>query len=166
MKRMMLASSLLLLLTAGLQADVPVRNKAGTAELEIVLNEKIQVPRLLVPSKLVGQRRGDAGTPLKTIMAGLGLALAFGAGGLWMARTRSGATGLAMIVTALVLFGASAVAFADKAPSRPVRAPVANVANMFDKVEVLIVPGDKVRLIVNKAQLAKLAAAQKLAPKK
>ncbi len=161
---------------AAVRADIPApRPKGVEAPLVVMIDDNARQPRLQVPRKLLGTLKASADSPedtqtgtaglphLHTVMAGVALALALAFGGLWLVRHRGhfGGRGLALFL-GMVLCGGigTAVVWANKPISKGDydkllgdRSPKPAAG---DKVSIEVTPnGDTVRLIVNRAYLAK-----------
>jgi hypothetical protein len=145
----------------------------------ILTDDKVTETRLEVPKNLLASLRADAGVPngdsrwaglssLQLVVAGLALTAALTLGGLWLVRSRNRPAGRTLIVLLAVvtLLGAAGIVWANVAPPPPPPKPVLPDGLLLsEKVTVDVVEkGDAVRLIVPRADLAKLL--EKAAPKK
>jgi hypothetical protein len=141
----------------------PPPPKEPTFPLVIEAGPKVAEAKLVIPKKMLGtlkgaldsegtDRYGSTLSPVHTIVAGAALALALTFGGLWLARKGPGGSrSLGFLIGAVAFLGIGALAFADLRPApRPVDSP------RWDKVVIEVVDtGDEVKLVVNKAKLAK-----------
>jgi hypothetical protein len=163
------ALALMLAVAQTSRADVPAPPpKDPSYPLVIDAQPKAAEARLIIPQKMLGKMRSDAGqgneneasafapSRLQTIVAGAALAMAIAFGGLWLVRRGPGGTrSLALLVGAVAFLGIGATLWADGV-IRP--APV----NRTDRVIIEITDkGDDIKLIVNKAKLAKLVEEKK-----
>jgi len=145
------------------RADVgPPRPKEPAFPLVIEADPKVAEAKLIIPKKMLGtlkgaldsegaDRYGSTVSPAHTIIAGAALALALTFGGLWLVRKGpGGARSLSLLIGAVTFLGIGALAFANSGPPRPIEKP------RWDKVVIEVVDnGDEVKLVVNKAKLAK-----------
>jgi len=160
MKTMPLAVALLFCLVPAARADLrPPPPKEPTAPLVIEAGPKVEEARLIIPKKMLGdlkaeldreEKGGIAGTSrMQTIIAGVAMTMALAFSGLWLVRRGpNGSRHLALLLGAVAFFGIGAAVMADRAPPRdPART---------DKVSIQVTDkGDEVKLIINKAKLAK-----------
>jgi hypothetical protein len=169
MKTWSLAALILVLAVAQTaSADVPAPlPKEPTYPLVIEAAPKAQEARIIIPQKMLGKMKAGldhdgsdasvAGSSrLHTIVAGSALALALAFGGLWLVRRGpTGTRSLALLFGAIAFFGIGATLWADLRPPVP-------VGNRTDKVIIEITDkGDEVKVIVNRAKLAKLLEEKK-----
>lgn len=171
MKTWSLATALLLLTIApSARADLaPPVPKEPTYPLVVEAGPKVQEARLIIPQKMLGKLKssldeeggdayGAAGGRMHTIIAGAALALALTFGGLWLVRRgpTGGSRNLAMLISAVAFLSIGAAVWADRRPAPKPEVP------RTDKVLIEITDkGDEIKLIVNKAKLAKLLEEKK-----
>lgn len=115
-------------------ADIPPPPPPGTsAKLEIVVDPRAEEPRLVMPRNLANQNaaldplRDDQFTDVEephgpqggTLLAGVSLALAASAAGLWLVRRSRTGPGMALLLVGAIGVVGSAVVYANAPPPRP-----------------------------------------------
>lgn len=152
-----IAVGMLLVFGALARADEAPRPKlrpeAASTKMIVVVDASAKTPRVVIPRSVlkVDKRRSSADS-LRTLMAGMGLALAFAGGGMWIVRRRPGSKTVAMLACG-VLLSLGMAAWADLAVG-----PRPHTVASFEKATVMVddtnVP---LEIHLSPADLAKLS---------